>query len=178
MFNHIGFMPPTPFGLWTNLLISWKVDLGAGSRIVQVRTNDVEYGSRFVVNDTGGAFLVNYRTAVDVTEFDITNNPGAGNINTWAGGVYDYWFHPVYMDLDVEANRRKFILPPGDSSFYVAPNLGANGQNPLGFAPAIFQHMDPFTGVPSDFYTNLGTGGGFAIVDTNFTTVPSSPELS
>jgi probable HAF family extracellular repeat protein len=77
-----------------------------------------------------------------------------------SGFVADHWFGSTasFVDLTVTANRRKFInadLSPVD--------LGANGQNPFGTAPQIYQHMAA-NGPTSDWLTNKGSiGGTFAV---------------
>lgn len=56
-----------------------------------------------------------------------------------------------YIDLSVEANRRKFIDSNGNPV-----DLGSNGSLPTGSAPDIF-----LSGDPDSWHTNKGTGGGF-----------------
>jgi hypothetical protein len=64
----------------------------------------------------------------------------------------DVWFMPgLYLDLSVEANRRRFISSDG---FQV--NLGPTGALPTGSAPLIFLSGNIFS-----WETNKGTGGGF-----------------
>lgn len=59
-----------------------------------------------------------------------------------------------FFDLDIEANRRKFINADGSPVF-----LGDNGQIPLGHQPLIYLSV-PTGGVTSDFNINRGTLGG------------------
>jgi hypothetical protein len=61
-----------------------------------------------------------------------------------------------YVDLSVEANRRKFISSAGKPV-----NLGASGSVPTGTAPIMY-----FKGPASAFPTNLGTGGNFTVTGT------------
>lgn len=78
-----------------------------------------------------------------------TNTPG---VEMWNGGLADFWFDAnTYVDLSVEANRRKFIDADGNPVY-----LGANGSLPTGSAPDIF-----LSGATDSWHTNKGTGGGF-----------------
>ena len=98
--------------------------------------------------------------AVDV-ELDFTtplNRVASGVLAGEAPG----WFWPgclaelyinfgAFLDLTVEANRRKFItasLKPVD--------LGADGSTPTGVQPILY-----FSGDASNFHLNKGSGGGF-----------------
>lgn len=66
--------------------------------------------------------------------------------------VADVWFDAgTYLDLSIEANRRKFIDEYGDPVF-----LGGDGSLPTGSAPDIF-----LSGDTDSWHTNKGTGGGF-----------------
>jgi hypothetical protein len=59
---------------------------------------------------------------------------------------YDYWVDDSYIDLDVEANRRKFITA-GNTSV----NLGNNGQLVNGTSPQLY-----FGGASSSWLNNKG----------------------
>jgi len=88
---------------------------------------------------------------------------GASKIS---GDVADFWFATgVYIDLSLEANRRKFI-DENKRPVY----LGESGERPVGTSPIIF-----FSGSASTWHTNRGTGGGFTINGalTEATTSPS-----
>ena len=64
----------------------------------------------------------------------------------------DFWLdYGTYIDLSVEANRRKFISESGMPMY-----LGQDGSLPTGSAPDIF-----FTGDTENWHTNKGAGGGF-----------------
>ena len=70
------------------------------------------------------------------------------------GSIYEFWMDwGQNIDLTNTTTRRKFInadLTPVD--------LGSDGATPTGTAPTVY-----FTGGPSDFATNLGTGGAFSV---------------
>jgi len=69
----------------------------------------------------------------------------------WNGDMADIWFdHNTFIDLSVEANRRKFINADGTPVF-----LGGQGQLPTGSAPDIFMSGDT-----ASWHMNKGSGGG------------------
>jgi hypothetical protein len=89
-----------------------------------------------------------------VADWGIAAYPSGGTSLT--GDLGDVWVSLAYLDLSIEANRRKFTtaLPqPVDP--------GEDGSMPTGAAPLIYlgQSID-------DFETNLGTGGGFTLAGT------------
>jgi hypothetical protein len=61
---------------------------------------------------------------------------------------------PGFLDLSVEANRRKFIATGGTPAW-----MGDNGALPFAGPPAVYLTT---RGPPLDFAGNAGTGGGFA----------------
>jgi hypothetical protein len=68
------------------------------------------------------------------------------------GDLAEVWFAPaVYIDLSIEANRRKFITAAGHPA-----DLGADGSIPMGTQPLIYM-----SGTLDDWATNKGIGGGF-----------------
>ena len=83
--------------------------------------------------------------------------------NSWVGtqdafsnklnaDIFDLYMNfAEYIDLSVEANRRKFI----DADGYPV-DLGTDGSLPTGTSPIVF-----LTGNLPGFITNTGTGGGF-----------------
>jgi len=70
------------------------------------------------------------------------------------GAISEFYFAPnQYLDLSVEANRRKFITADGKPA-----DLGADGSTPTGTAPAIYlPNRAALIG------TNAGTGGNFTV---------------
>jgi hypothetical protein len=78
--------------------------------------------------------------------------PNGGNIFT--GSLGDIWFMPgLYIDLSIEANRRRFISAAGEPVY-----LGANGEGPTGAVPLVY-----LSGALASWHTNKGTGGGFTL---------------
>lgn len=88
--------------------------------------------------------------AINNPLYRIGSNPFGGD--RLRGDLADFWMDiGTYIDLSVEANRRKFIDASGNPVF-----LGADGSLPTGTAPDIF-----LTGDTANWHTNKGTGGGF-----------------
>ena len=67
------------------------------------------------------------------------------------GDMTEVYVTDEYLDIDVEANRRKFIDAAGKPV-----DLGADGSTPTGTIPLAF-----FSGPTVDWHTNKGSGGGF-----------------
>jgi hypothetical protein len=67
-----------------------------------------------------------------------------------------------FLDISVEANRRKFINAAGDPV-----DLGSDGSTPTSTAPIVYQNGD-FT----NFETNQGTGGNFTVTGALTTCSP------
>lgn len=82
--------------------------------------------------------------------------------------IADFWIDfGTYIDLSVEASRRKFIDANGNPVF-----LGADGSLPTGAAPDIF-----LSGDTANWHNNKGTGGGFTENGT-LTTASTTPGSS
>lgn len=121
---------------WHHFLASW--DLGNAKAYIYV--DDVSKGG----------------TPSTLTDDDIdhtTNNWAVGaqvNGNSSVhGALAELYFALEYLDISVEANRRKFISANGNRVY-----LGADGSTPTGTQPLIYAP----DGDPSD---NLGSGGNF-----------------
>lgn len=139
-------------GGWHHLLWSWNTDFTAGNRVVQFYLDDVAQ-----VVDTsdedGGAFDVFYpdpgwtfSSSDDIAYSDVLFFPGG-----------------AFVDLTVEANRRKFIDVSG---------------KPVDPAEAVAAFGNPaimFSGNATEFVTNQGTGGAFVVTGaiTDASTSPS-----
>ena len=110
------------------------------------------------LNDVSDANVVTYsNTNLDYTtlinDFAIGGAPSGGV--KMSAELSDFYYAPgQYIDLSVEANRRKFItagLRPVD--------LGSDGSIPTGTAPAIY-----YTGNAASWAAgNRGTGGNFTV---------------
>lgn len=69
--------------------------------------------------------------------------------NLFNGAISEFYFALEYLDISVEANRRKFISAAG----HPVP-LGADGSTPTGNQPIIYAR-------DGDASNNLGSGGNF-----------------
>lgn len=122
---------------WYNLISSWDL-----------------------ANDNKGFYLNGSDDLTEVTFTDDTieytrnaHGIGADDVgsNPWNGTVAEFYFALEYLDLSVEANRRKFITVAGKPE-----DLGSDGSAPTGTAPIIYMKFAP--GATAD---NSGTGGNF-----------------
>jgi hypothetical protein len=82
----------------------------------------------------------------------------AAGANLLSGDLFDYWEAHGFIDISVEANRRKFINSIGDPV-----DLGADGSNP-GVTPIVFLHVAGGVNNPvqplSDALGGVTFGGG------------------
>lgn len=75
-----------------------------------------------------------------------------GSADKWPGAICDLYFNTTeYIDLSIEANRRKFIDADGNPVY-----LGADGALPTGTSPAVYMSGNDATQL-----VNGGTGGDF-----------------
>lgn len=126
---------------WKHFLASW--DLAAGA-------------THLYLNDVSDKTLLTGPTnqTIDYTRTQHRVGARAGGNNKIHADLADLWFSPsTYIDLSVEANRRKFISAAGKPV-----DLGPTGALPTGTAPIIF-----LSGPASAWHTNKGTGGGFTL---------------
>jgi hypothetical protein len=136
---------------WLHILSSW--DLATTTRLLYV-------------NDAAPALAVN--TASNDT-IDYTNaNWGVGATNAGVGklqgAMADVFFDDTFLDISVEANRRKFISSTGRPV-----SLGHDGSIPLGAQPILF-----LSGNVATWHVNKGSGGGFNL-NGALTTATTSP---
>lgn len=133
-----------PVGPWVHVLASF--DLGNPAKC-HLYVDDVStVQPNLYTNDT-----------IDFTMPDWGVGALASGGAPFTGSMADLWFAPgIYLDLSIEANRRKFIDSAGDPV-----DLGANGNVPTGASPLVF-----FSGALAAWHTNKATGGGFTKVGT------------
>lgn len=147
-------------GMRINLLVSWDTL----NKLCHVAINDMVYTVPST-SWTGTGTINSGSTFWEVATGG--TNPAWGDL--WAGNTASF------VDLTVEANRRKFI------NFDLSPvDVGANGQNPFGTSPPIFLHLVTGDSTYNDIANNKGTGGNWSIGGTgsfsaygNTCTVPS-----
>lgn len=130
---------------WLNVLASWDLTDTAKRH--------------FYLNDATVLSVVTYVDAtLDYTKTNFAVGAGTGGAQKLNGCLAELYFNPtVYMDLSVEANRRKFISATGKPV-----NLGSDGSTPTGTAPIMYQRVADGAAA-STFATNLGSGGNFSI---------------
>ena len=142
---------------WTHVLASWD----QATSTVLIFIDDV---------DDTAVPSTNLDQEVDYTRADAgighdwsaAGNPGTNKMN---GDLAEFWFEDgVFLDLTIDANRRKFISAAGKPV-----DLGVDGALPTGTSPLIF-----LSGATVDWHTNKGTGGGFTEIGA-LTTASSSP---
>lgn len=140
---------------WLNILCSW--DLAATT-------------SHLYVSDAAPTLSTNTNTddTLDYTKGNVGVGALTGGGLKLNGCLAEVLFHTTYIDLSVEANRRKFIKSNGKPA-----DLGADGSTPLGVQPLVYLHLDDGEAA-SDFRTNLGSGGNFTITGT-LDTASTSP---
>lgn len=145
---------------WHHVLCAWKVDLGAGLKILKMYVDDVDVSNK--IDDTGDAFDV----VLNGLPFYLGSDGGGGDP---VMDLADFWFAPNQSLLTgsaiTEATRRKFIsagLKPVD--------LGGNGEIPTGVSPVVFHSGDA-----DHFAANRGTGGASSLVGNPFTNASTSP---
>lgn len=132
---------PSPSALW-NVLVS--VDMIR--QIVQLYVNDV------AVTPTSGGWIGSglFTSLVCCWSyaFDV------GSIGGEFAAISEVWEAnpPSFYDLSVVGNRRKFI-----DSAKNPVDLGASGQNPLGYTPPLYMVAPS---AANDFIVNRGSAGG------------------
>lgn len=138
----------TASGTWKHLLTSWDTNT-AGARHIYVSD----------VADTSVATFTAGNLDYTRGEFWVGGNSGGG-ANRFNGCLAEVFFHTSWLDISVEANRRKFITAAGRPEY-----LGKLGERPLGVQPLVY--MSRRLGAPvTSFNTNLGTGGALTLTGT------------
>lgn len=132
---------------WVNVLCSW--DLSTSSAHMYIDDVDVT-NTTLITNGT-----------IDYTKSEYYVGRDQGNTIKFNGDMVDVYFNnQEYIDISVEANRRKFISSAGKPVY-----LGNNGELPTGTSPRLFLSLAQGAAV-STFATNKGTGGGMTITGT------------
>lgn len=136
-------------GSWVHVLLSWDTTTSA---------------RHFYYSDVADTPITNTIAAGDIDYTGANNGVGQNQVPAASldADVAEVWFNPTYLDLSVEANRRKFIKASGKPEF-----LGLTGQRPTGASPLLY-----FKGPASNWGTNSGTGGNFTVTGTFTDTTP------
>lgn len=128
---------------WHHFLVAWDTAQNA----IYLYIDDVDWHTSatiFVTTDE----IIQYETADTKVIFGGSDLVGA----PWKECLSQIWFDSnQFLDITIEANRRKFISDAG------APiALGASGENPTGTSPLVY-----LDNPVASFLTNRGTGGDF-----------------
>lgn len=139
---------------WHHLLAAWDL----GNTTAHLYIDDV--------SDATTATLID--GTIDYTR--TTWHIGAALDNTflWDGAFAQFYLTNEYLDLSVDANRRKFI-----TAGLEAADLGSDGSKPTGTSPLIYMKDGP----PIE-NVNAGTGGDFVSNGTFTFTAGDPPESS
>lgn len=123
---------------WVHLLIA--IDAAASKRLVFI--NDAAVGIQSEISNAGD---------IDWTLNEWSFGSGLGGVSPVNADMAEVYLTNEFLDIGVEANRRKFIDAAGKPA-----ELGADGSVPTGTKPLLF-----FRGPTDDWHTNKGSGGGF-----------------
>lgn len=130
-----------PHFQYVHLLASWNMTTGA---------------AKFYMNDVDETNLVLMTTGNDIDYTDTEHYFGrsAFPIFHLDGAISEFYLNTAeYIDLSIEANRRKFISAQGKPVF-----MGANGSAPTGNQPIIY-----FNKRYNEFQINNGYGGDYGV---------------
>ena len=134
----------TASATWKHFLSSWDLAT-AGARFIYI-SDAADLTVTVFTNDT-----------IDYTDTDWSIGVNTSGSQKFNGCLAELFFHTTYLDISVEANRRKFISASGKPV-----DLGADGSTPLGVQPLVYQRVADGAAA-STFATNLGSGGNFTI---------------
>jgi len=127
-------------GEWNHIMASWDLTLSDSKRALYVNSQS-NLASYVWTNDT-----------IDYTRPDYYMSHASGGVLKYKGCTGEvYLNHQEYLDLQLEANRLKFIGADDQPA-----SLGADGSTPTGTAPVVYFP----DGNPA---VNAGTGGNFVI---------------
>ncbi len=141
--------------IWHHILISWDLANTTGKMYVDG------------VDDTNATTLTNDTLDYTASQHRIGANNSAGE--KFGGDIAELYFNfAEYLDLSVQANRKKFRTASG-----VPVNLGTDGSAPTGTAPIVYLHLD-VDEAANNFAANAGGGGGLAVTGA-LTTAATSP---
>lgn len=139
-------------GVWTNILASWDMNAGAGSKTMKLMLNGVQ-DTGATITDADLAFNVAYGALSDGW-----NVASQASFPAYTGCMAEFYFNTVtYMDVTQASNLAKFY------SAGKPVNLGTVGATPTGTQPLVLDHIAAAASA-TGFGTNLGSGGGWTII--------------
>lgn len=137
---------PVPVGVWQTVLIAVDTNHASANKKVHLYINDVN--SIGIVEDQYPAFNIAHSSSKAIGSLQ---NEGLKFFGALAG----IWVGcGQYLDLSIEANRRKFA----DAAGRPVKELGADGSTPTGTTPDIYLKQNYLS-----FGLNEGTAGNFVV---------------
>ena len=131
----------TSSATWLHLLLAW--DLSVPEAHFFVKDANDEVGGSSENDDTIDYTVADYSVGSTTSE--------GGRLN---GCMAELYINTAeFIDITVQANRRKFIDASGKPV-----SLGSDGSLPTGTAPVVYLNGDS-----TNFETNQGTGGNFTV---------------
>ena len=128
----------TASGGWIHFLASWSLGVSGARHIY--------------VNDAADLSVVNFTDdIIEYTRADWSVGGAPGGTRLLNACLAELWFARAYVDISVEATRRKFTSASGKPL-----DLGANGASPTGSQPILY-----FREAFATFGANKGSGGAF-----------------
>jgi hypothetical protein len=141
---------------WYHILVAWDLSVPT----CQLYINDAQ--------ETAPSTCSADTVDGSVAEWGI--GASIGGTLPFNGCISEYYYNQTdFLDMDTEANRRKFNDGTGGSAGGKPVNLGADGSTPTGNQPIVYLNGDE-----TDFQTNQGDGGNFSVTGT-LTACSSSP---
>lgn len=158
--QHTGVPLPADAN-WHHVMVAMNTNAAAGLKTAQMYVDDVAL--TVDVTDAQAAF------DIDFTQGNWSIAAYVDSQFAFVGDLAEFYIAPgQFLDLSVQANRRKFRDGAGKPV-----SLGATGSTPTGIAPAFFHHLDDGE-APANFGINRGSGGGMTVTGT-ITTSPTNP---
>lgn len=139
---------------WHHLLASWNL----ATAKVQLYVDDVSDAS----------VVTNSNAAIDLTDTEWVIGANTNGATKFNGDLFDFLFHPNFLDLSNVDNRRKFIDASKKPVY-----LGASGELPFSGSPIVFFHLDKGE-TANNFVVNAGSGGNFTVTGA-LTTAATNP---
>jgi len=142
----VNYVPGSLFSAdtWYHILISFDLS-DSGKRHVYLDDSDLSTTVTWSIYTDGNLGWGTYSSWDIGSRQDYTNY-------TFAGCLSEVYLTNEYLDLSVEANRRKFIDASGKPV-----NLGSDGSTPTGTQPLLY-----FNNPAATWNVNKGSGGAFS----------------
>lgn len=153
-----------PTGQWLNYLVFFKGN-AAGGPLLKVFQNRAAIGT--ITHHNAGAVTPN----LNGKSFYVGSDNGSGEYTFY---MADFWLNIGHDFFESDGSISSTTLDKFVTAALDPVDLGANGENPTGTAPAVFYHREP-DAAPATFGTNLGTGGAATALDKPLAIAWSNP---